>query len=97
MTMLNVNETMQQAREDQKFVSIIIPTFNESMNIKDLLTQIQAHIPAETNVEIIIVDDNSPDGTGHIVEKYIQEKNNLHDYNIKTESQSVNSLNKNIS
>lgn len=98
MTMLNVNESMQQTRDDQKFISIIIPTFNESMNIKDLLTQIQIHIPAETNVEIIIVDDNSPDGTGHIVEKYIEEeKKNLNSYDIKTESPSINSLNKNIS
>ena len=98
MTMLNVNESMQQTRDDQKFVSIIIPTFNESMNIRDLLNQIQTHIPAETNVEIIIVDDNSPDGTGHIVEKYIEEeKKNLNSYDIKTESPSINSLNKNIS
>ena len=89
MTMLNVNDTIQQTRDDQKFVSIIIPTFNESMNIRDLLNQIQTHIPAETNVEIIIVDDNSPDGTGHIVEKYIEEKMNLKDYDIKTESQST--------
>lgn len=73
MTMLNVNDTLQEAKDDQKFVSIIIPTFNESMNIKDLLNQIQLNIPAETNVEIIIVDDNSPDGTGSIVEKYIEE------------------------
>ena len=95
--MLNVNDTMHQVRDDQKFVSIVIPTFNESMNIKDLLNQIQAHIPAETTVEIIIVDDNSPDGTGHIVEKYIKEKMNSHNFNIKTESRSINNLNKNIS
>jgi dolichol-phosphate mannosyltransferase len=95
--MLNVNDTMHQVRDDQKFVSIVIPTFNESMNIKDLLNQIQAHIPAETTGEIIIVDDNSPDGTGHIVEKYIKEKTNSHNFNIKTESRSINNLNKNIS
>ena len=95
--MLNVNETIQHTRDDQKFVSIIIPTFNESMNIKDLLTQLQANIPTETNVEIIIVDHNSPDGTGHIVEKYIEEKKNLHSDDTKTEFRSVNSLNKNIS
>lgn len=97
MTMLNVNETMQQTTDDQKFISIVIPTFNESMNIKDLLNQIQVHIPTETNVEIIIVDDSSPDGTGHIVEKYIEEKKNLHSYDINTESRSLNSLKKNIS
>lgn len=74
MTMLNVNDTVQQTKEEQKFVSIIIPTFNESKNIADLLNQIQSNIPAATNVEIIIVDDNSPDGTGRVVEKYIEEK-----------------------
>ena len=95
--MLNVNDTTQQTKDDQKFVSIIIPTFNESMNIKDLLNQIQAHIPAETNVEIIIVDDNSPDGTGHIVEKYIDEKMYHSNNDFKTGSQSINNLNKNIS
>jgi dolichol-phosphate mannosyltransferase len=95
--MLNVNDTIQQTRENQKFVSIIIPTFNESMNITDLLNQIQSHIPIETNVEIIIVDDNSPDGTGHIVEKYIAEKmyqpNSVND----KETRTINHLNKNIS
>ena len=80
MTMLNVNvnDTIQKTTEYKKFVSIIIPTFNESKNIIDLLNQIQSNIPTETDVEIIIVDDNSPDGTGLIVEKYIEEKMGLH-------------------
>lgn len=72
--MLNVNGTVQKTTENKKFVSIIIPTFNESKNITDLLNQIQFNIPTGTDVEIIIVDDNSPDGTGLIVEKYIEEK-----------------------
>ncbi|MDQ3084522.1 MAG: glycosyltransferase family 2 protein [Thermoproteota archaeon] len=72
--MLNVNGTVQKTAENKKFVSIIIPTFNESKNIADLLNQIQSNIPTGTDVEIIIVDDNSPDGTGLIVEKYIEEK-----------------------
>ena len=72
MTMLNVNDTILKTTEYKKFVSIIIPTYNESRNIKELLNQIQSNIPAGTNVEIIIVDDNSPDGTGKIVEKYIE-------------------------
>ncbi|WP_458745746.1 glycosyltransferase [Candidatus Nitrosocosmicus sp. T] len=77
MTMLNVNDTIQKATEYKKFVSIIIPTFNESKNITDLLNQIQSNIPAGTDAEIIIVDDNSPDGTGLMVEKYIEEKMGL--------------------
>jgi dolichol-phosphate mannosyltransferase len=74
MTMLNVNDTKPIITEYKKFISIIIPTFNESKNITELLNQIQSNIPVATNVEIIIVDDNSPDGTGRIVEKYIKDK-----------------------
>jgi dolichol-phosphate mannosyltransferase len=74
MTMLNLNDTIPKTTEYNKFVSIIIPTFNESRNITELLNQIQSNIPTGTNVEIIIVDDNSPDGTGLIVEKYIKDK-----------------------
>ena len=72
MTMLNVNDTIPITTEFKKFVSIIIPTYNDLRNIKELLNQIQSNIPSGTNVEIIIVDDNSPDGTGLIVEKYIE-------------------------
>src|SRR3989339_657065 len=46
---------------------IIIPTYNESKNIERLLTKIfSLNIP---NLEVIIVDDNSPDGTSQIVQK----------------------------
>ena len=89
MTMLNVTDTLQESKEYQKFVSIIIPTFNESMNIRDLLNQIKLNIPPETNVEIIIVDDNSPDGTGHIVEKYIEESSKVANSEILTNNVSI--------
>jgi len=74
MTMLNVSDTKPEIIEYKKFVSIIIPTFNESKNITELLNQIQSNVPLGTNVEIIIVDDNSPDGTGRMVEKYVKDK-----------------------
>ncbi len=48
-------------------VCIIIPTYNEAENIEKLVRQIlDLAIP---NLSIIIVDDNSPDETGKIVEK----------------------------
>ena len=50
--------------------SIIIPTYNEAKNIVSLLDQIK-HLVAD-DTEIIIVDDNSPDGTADIVRKYNQ-------------------------
>ena len=44
---------------------IIIPTYNERENVEPLLERIFAEVPA---VEVLIVDDNSPDGTGAIAD-----------------------------
>ena len=52
-------------------VSIIIPTYNESENILRLIEAIIENLPSRIFAEIIVVDDNSPDGTGRIVEKYV--------------------------
>lgn len=53
-------------------VSIVIPTYNESENIKGILHLIKEHLPINTAVEAIVVDDNSPDGTGKIAEDYFE-------------------------
>ena len=52
-------------------ISIIIPTYNESKNILQVLKSIGENLPNRVLTEAIIVDDNSPDGTGKIVEDYI--------------------------
>lgn len=52
-------------------VSIIVPTYNESQNIIDVLKSIRKCMPDGFFAETIVVDDNSPDGTGKIVEEYI--------------------------
>jgi len=52
-------------------VSIILPTYNESQNIVNILKSIRENIPKEIYAETIVVDDNSPDGTAKIVEDYI--------------------------
>lgn len=46
--------------------SVIIPTYNEKENIKKLIEKI---IESNKDLNIIIVDDNSPDGTASIVEE----------------------------
>jgi len=53
-------------------VSIIVPTYNESQNILSILKSIEKNLPKNKPVETIVVDDNSPDGTGNIVEEYIK-------------------------
>ncbi|HET6716411.1 MAG TPA: polyprenol monophosphomannose synthase, partial [Nitrososphaeraceae archaeon] len=56
--------------------SIIIPTYNESENILRLLSEIEKNLPTSDFTEIVIVDDDSPDGTGKLVENYINQQNN---------------------
>ena len=47
-------------------LSIVVPTFNESPNIRELLQRIEAALPA-IRWEVIFVDDDSPDGTAALV------------------------------
>jgi dolichol-phosphate mannosyltransferase len=44
-------------------VSVILPCYNEADNIVPLVNEILTRIPATHAPEVIIVDDNSPDGT----------------------------------
>jgi dolichol-phosphate mannosyltransferase len=48
----------------------VIPTYNERENIEDLITQVLALGPA---YHVLVVDDNSPDGTGDLVHAIQQE------------------------
>ncbi len=52
-----------------KLVSIILPTYNEAGNIIPLITEIKAVVKQHL-LEIIVVDDNSPDGTSEQVLQY---------------------------
>lgn len=47
-------------------VIIVIPTYNERVNLPNLVPEILKLDPA---YEILIVDDNSPDGTGEMAEE----------------------------
>ena len=49
---------------------VIIPTYNEKENIEDI---IKAVFSLEKSFDILIVDDNSPDGTHAIVKKLKQD------------------------
>jgi dolichol-phosphate mannosyltransferase len=51
--------------------SIILPTYNESGNIENLLKAIEDNLLSLGEpAEIIVVDDNSPDGTANIVRQH---------------------------
>ncbi len=56
---------MTGARREK--VSVVLPTFNEAGNIVALVRAIKAAIPADYDREILVVDDDSPDGTYALV------------------------------
>ena len=51
---------------------VIIPTYNEKENIKNIINAVLAL--TEHQFDVLIVDDNSPDGTGAIVDEMITER-----------------------
>jgi len=73
---------MSNLKQNGAQVSIIIPTYNESENIVQVLESIGEHLPKDITVEAIVVDDNSPDGTGKIVEDYINDPQNKAGYTV---------------
>jgi dolichol-phosphate mannosyltransferase len=54
---------------------VVIPTYNESSNISRLVNEIFALIP---DIHVLVVDDNSPDGTAEIIEQLQPELPRLH-------------------
>jgi len=50
---------------DNKRALVIFPTYNEKENIERI---VRAVLPLDPRLEVLIVDDNSPDGTGRIAE-----------------------------
>lgn len=45
---------------------VSLATYNESGNLRDLVAEIREHAP---DASILIIDDNSPDGTGQIADE----------------------------
>jgi dolichol-phosphate mannosyltransferase len=54
---------------------VIVPTYNEAENIRELVPRILEQDPG---VEILIVDDNSTDGTGALVDELRNTEPRLH-------------------
>ncbi|MEO6942664.1 MAG: polyprenol monophosphomannose synthase [Terrimesophilobacter sp.] len=53
---------------------VIIPTYNEREN----LAAIAARVLAQDDVDLLVVDDNSPDGTGHIADTLVARDSRVH-------------------
>ena len=47
-------------------VAVIVPTYNELANLEQIAARLRAAVP---DADLLIVDDNSPDGTGELADK----------------------------
>ena len=74
---------LEQKINENNQISIIIPTYNESQNIIKILKSIKDNLPKNFITQAIVVDDNSPDGTGKIVEDYLKNLKKITNYTIE--------------
>ena len=54
---------------------VVVPTYNERDNIERLVREILAQ---DDGIDVLIVDDNSPDGTGEIADKMVAGTSRVH-------------------
>jgi len=57
-------------------IAVVLPTYNESENIQELIARIEKSLSG-IDFEIVVVDDNSPDGTAEIAEKLNKKYGNV--------------------
>lgn len=56
-------------------ILVIIPTYNERENVRRITDRVRAAVP---EADILIADDNSPDGTGQIADELAQADDHVH-------------------
>lgn len=54
---------------------VVVPTYNEADNLANLLADVHA---ALSTAHVLVVDDNSPDGTGHIADEIAGRDQRVH-------------------
>jgi len=67
---------MKEKRTGREMKALVItPTYNEAENINRLVDEV---LSKDTSLELLIIDDNSPDGTAAIVEEIREKEPRLH-------------------
>ncbi|MER7725766.1 polyprenol monophosphomannose synthase [Streptomyces sp. NPDC096323] len=56
-------------------VLVIIPTYDEAENIKPIVSRVRAAVP---EADILVADDNSPDGTGKLADELAATDDQVH-------------------
>jgi len=59
---------------------VVMPTYDEADNITEIVSQV---LSQDASVEVLIIDDNSPDGTGEIAETLAAQDSRVHVFHRK--------------
>lgn len=66
---------MASAVSDLGRILVIVPTYNEADNLPLILGRVRAAVP---EADVLVADDNSPDGTGRIAEEMASTDPGIH-------------------
>ena len=74
MNYLDEQPPNQEVSVSQKKTLIIVPTYNERDNAKKLALEI---LELDLDLDLLFIDDNSPDGTGQIINELASKHENV--------------------
>ncbi|WP_290514744.1 polyprenol monophosphomannose synthase [Aeromicrobium sp.] len=63
------------AHEPRRHPLVVIPTYNEYDNIIEIIGRVRASVP---EADVLVADDNSPDGTGKLVDELASSDSAVH-------------------
>jgi dolichol-phosphate mannosyltransferase len=66
---------MQEKTRGNTCSIAVLPTYNEAQNIGPLITEI---LNIDDKIEVLVVDDDSPDGTAQEVKRIIEKRKRVH-------------------
>ena len=59
-------------------LSVVLATFNEKDNLRPMLEQLKALLGQRYQLELVIVDDDSPDGTSELARQLARQDPRIH-------------------
>lgn len=62
-------------RPDRDSTLVVMPTYNESENLPQIVPRVLAQ---GSQVQVLVVDDNSPDGTGKLADELAEQDSRVH-------------------
>ncbi|MGA8044959.1 MAG: polyprenol monophosphomannose synthase [Dermatophilaceae bacterium] len=72
---MSLDATRREARPPIRRVVVLIPTYNEREALPAILERLRAEVPS---VDVVVLDDNSPDGTGEVADAYAARDSRIH-------------------